>query len=119
MATFAEKFRYLVDNVHPKDRGPFTMNEIVDGIRANGGTITQGYISMLLNGTRPNPSLQIAQDIAKFFHVPLDYFADDDSFGDFQRYISWVRSLRDADVPVAARAYNPYADGEKPANESR
>lgn len=111
VATFAEKLRYLIDNVHPKDRGPFTMNEIVDGIRRNGGSITQGYISMLLNGQRPNPGLKVAQDLADFFHVPLQYFADDDSFEQAVRYISWVQSLRTNDVASAARAYNPYDTG--------
>ncbi len=110
MATFADKLRYLIDNVHPKDRGPFTMNEIVDGIRRNGGSITQGYISMLLNGQRPNPGLKVAQDLADFFRVPLQYFADDDSFEKAVRYISWVQSLRTEDVEAAARAYNPYDD---------
>ncbi|MEV0945093.1 helix-turn-helix transcriptional regulator [Rhodococcus sp. NPDC049939] len=119
VATFAEKFRYLIDNVHPKDRPPFTVSEIVDGIRSNGGTITQGYVSMLLNGLRPNPSLQVVQDIARFFHVPLDYFADDSSYADFQRYISWIRSLREDDVPTAARAYNPYLTGNQAAHSEQ
>lgn len=113
MASFADKLRYLMENVHPKDRGPFTMNEIVDGIRSNGGSITQGYISMLLNGTRPNPGLKVVMDLAKFFHVPLQYFQDDDAFEDAVRYITWVQSVRDSDAASAARAYNPF-DADEP-----
>ena len=115
MATFADKLRYLIENVHPKDRGPFTMNEIVDGVRRNGGSITQGYISMLLNGTRPNPGLKVVTDLAEFFRVPLQYFADEDAFEDAVRYITWVQSLRAGDVASAARAYNPY-DADEPKN---
>lgn len=113
VATFADKFRYLIENVHPRDRGPFTLTEISDGIRRKGGTATAGYLSMLLNGARENPSLQVVQQIARFFHVPLDYFADDENYADFQRYITWVRSLREEDVPTAARTYNPYETGEE------
>ncbi len=112
MATFAEKLRYLIDNVHPqrprpvhheRDRGWHPAQRRLDhpGL----------HLHAAQRPAPPTPGLKVAQDLADFFHVPLQYFADDDSFEQAVRYISWVQSLRTNDVASAARAYNPYDTG--------
>ncbi|WP_072689359.1 helix-turn-helix domain-containing protein [Rhodococcus marinonascens] len=114
MVHFSEKLHYLFANVHPKDRGPFTAAEVVRAIQRDGGTLSDGYLSQLLNGKTASPGLEQLMALAKFFRVPLDYFADDDTYQDYQQYISWLRSLRESEIPTRARSYNPFAVEEPP-----
>ena len=74
----AERLAYLFDVIHaPGTRGD-TAAEVARGVRAAGGSISDVYISKLLNGQRGEPSLRYMRMLAGFFGVPLTFFLDDD-----------------------------------------
>ena len=105
---FAERLRFLIDNVHPRGRGPYSQTEVVDMIRAGGGRMTTGYLSQLLSGKRKAPSLPTVTELATFFRVPIDYFGPEDSYRTVREHIEWMCSVRDSGVEeVAARTYDP------------
>lgn len=102
--TFAERLRTLVATVHPPGRGRFTQMEIVEGIREQGGEVSQPYLSQLLRGSH-EPSARIVKHLADFFGVAPEYFIDDDEYRRTNDYIDLVRRLGDSDVlAVSARA---------------
>ncbi|PBC36101.1 transcriptional regulator [Rhodococcus sp. ACPA4] len=109
MSTFAERLRHLFDTVHPKDRGPYTQTEVVDMIRFGGGKMTTGYMSQLLSGKRQSPGIETVRDICGVFHVPLDYFGDEETYEEVKEQIAWIQDLRESEnQQVAARSYNPF-----------
>ncbi|MEW9053460.1 MAG: helix-turn-helix domain-containing protein [Neobacillus sp.] len=59
---------------------------------ANGTGITLQYLSMLEKGARKSVSFEIMADIARFYGVPLDYFAA------FIRAEEESRSLSDVEI---------------------
>lgn len=75
--TLAEKLNHLVDVVHPPDRGPFTLEELVAGIRASGGSVSRANLNSLRLGRRDNPSRSTLEDLARFFGVSVSYLVDD------------------------------------------
>lgn len=75
-ASFADRFDALAAAMHPHDRGPYTNDEIADGIRSVGGpSLSSPYIQQLRKGRRDKPSLDLVLGIARFFGVPIGYFA--------------------------------------------
>ena len=74
MLTLAEKFDRCFQTMHPKDRGPWTYNEVVAGVKALGVTVSASYLWHLRNGKRDNPSARQIEALARFFHVPVTYF---------------------------------------------
>ena len=73
--TFAQTLDRLIMTVHPQNRGPYTMEEIADGVVAAGGPrYTAGYISHLRTGRKAAPSLDLVVALARFFEVPLGEF---------------------------------------------
>lgn len=75
--TLAEKLNHLVDTRHPPDRGPYTLEELVAGIRASGGTVSRANLNSLRLGRRTNPSRSTLEDLARFFGVSVSYLMDD------------------------------------------
>lgn len=107
--TFAERLRYLFDNVHPRSRGPYTQTEIVDMLRFSGSKMTTGYMSQLLSGKRTSPGVEVVRDICRVFKVPMDYFGDEETYEEVKHQIEWIQGLRDsADGNIAARTYDPF-----------
>ena len=105
---FARRRRFLFETVHPRGRGPYSQTEVVDMIRANGGTMTTGYMSQLLSGKRRSPTLPTVTDIATVFRVPIDYFGSPESYAEIRRHIEWISTIRDSGAEqVAARSYDP------------
>ena len=73
--SFAQTLDRLIRTVHPSNRGPFTMEEIAEGVVAAGGPrFTPGYISHLRTGRKTGPSLDLVVALARFFDVPLSEF---------------------------------------------
>jgi transcriptional regulator with XRE-family HTH domain len=79
--TFAERLNYLIETVHPPDRGPFTDLEISEGITAQGGDVSNHTIGRLRSGKQDNPKLATVTDLAGFFGVAVSYFTDKDTTG--------------------------------------
>ncbi|KZM69772.1 helix-turn-helix transcriptional regulator [Nocardia terpenica] len=94
--SFAERLRVLFDNVHPRGRGPFSQAEVVDMIRASGGSVTIEHLSQLLSGDQRTPALSTVTDIAAVFRVPMDYFGSRESYEEIRRHIGWLAALRDS-----------------------
>lgn len=105
--TFASRLAHLQATIHPRERGPFTYEEIADGIAAVGGPrISEQYISQLLRGRRDNPTIQLVEALAKFFGVPAGYFFDDAQAVLVDEEIRLLRVLRDEQVKnLALRAF--------------
>jgi transcriptional regulator with XRE-family HTH domain len=76
--TIAERLAYLFDVIHAPGTRAYTAAEVARGVRAAGGSISDVYISKLLNGQRGEPSLRYLRMLAGFFGVPLTFFLDDD-----------------------------------------
>ncbi|MFI1162845.1 helix-turn-helix domain-containing protein [Streptomyces sp. NPDC020801] len=80
--TIAQKLDYLITEIHPKDRGPFTYQEIADQIRkrAKEGdpTVSHGTVQAIRTGKVTNPGVDSLRALASFFGVPPSYFLDDE-----------------------------------------
>ncbi|GAA4730090.1 helix-turn-helix domain-containing protein [Phytohabitans rumicis] len=119
-ATFRVRLNYLFDTVRAPGRTtPYTAQEVADAIRDAGTDISKGYISLLRNGERSNPTMTIVQAIANFFQVPPAYFFDDAAYEAARRDLAELRAMKDVrdllDDPGAAllgyRARNLTAAG--------
>lgn len=75
--SLADKLNHLAATVHPPDRGPYTLEEMVAGIRARGGSVSRANLNALRLGRSANPSKSTLEDIARFFGVSVAYLADD------------------------------------------
>lgn len=77
--SLGDRLNQLVATVHPPERGPYTDEEVVDGIRSVGGpSLSAQYFNHLRHGRRDNPTKAALEGIARFFRVPVGYlFADE------------------------------------------
>lgn len=102
----AARLDRLLATVHPKDRGPYTYEEVADGIRTRGGpTISAQYLNQLHRGRRDNPTKQHLEALAAFFGVPVGYFFDDTQARLVDDEIALLAVIRDAEVKdLALRA---------------
>lgn len=75
--SLADKLNHLVATVHPPGRGPYTLDEMVAGIQANGGSVSRTNLNALLLGKRSNPTKSTVEAIARFFGVSVSYLHDD------------------------------------------
>lgn len=104
--SLAQRIDHLIRTVHPGDRGPYTLEEVTDGIRAQGGpTISVAYLSQLRAGKRDNPTKQHMEAIARFFGVNVAYFFDDTKAEAVNEELALLQAIRDSGVKrVALRA---------------
>ncbi|WP_331273032.1 helix-turn-helix domain-containing protein [Motilibacter deserti] len=101
--TLAQKLDYLFRQVHPRDRGEYSLREVAAGIeRAGGPTISPTYLMYLRKGQRTNPTMQHLEAIARFFGVPMAYFLDDATAAQVTDELDLVAALRDEDVRAVA-----------------
>jgi transcriptional regulator with XRE-family HTH domain len=77
--SFAGKLAYLIETVHPPDRGPYSYREIAAGIANHPGAMTAAHINQLVSGKQPHPRIHYVEALASFFGVPVTYFFDDDA----------------------------------------
>lgn len=74
--SFDERLNYLIANVHPKDRGPYTDLEVARGVTEHGfGALSKPAV---VKHRKPgaNPTLATLKMYAEFFGVPVSYFTD-------------------------------------------
>lgn len=74
--SLADKLNYLFSTLEAEGR-PSTLDEVVAGIRASGGSVSRGTLNHLRLGRTTNPSKATLEDIARFFRVPASYLLDD------------------------------------------
>lgn len=98
-STLAARVDHLLATVHPSGRGPYSYDQIADGIRAQGGpTISAQYLNQLHRGRRDNPTKQHLEALAKFFGVPVAYFFDDTQAALVDEEIALLSVIRDKEV---------------------
>ncbi|MEU9106011.1 helix-turn-helix transcriptional regulator [Streptomyces xanthophaeus] len=101
----ADRLEYLFSHVQPLRRR-HTLQEVVDGIRDDGGagdtTLSVGRLSMLVNGKVPNPTIGTLRSLARFFGVPIAYFVDDDVAAQTMAQLALLNAIRANDVQAVA-----------------
>ena len=95
--SFADKLNHLFATVHPRDRRPYSMDEVAAGITGQGGEpVSASYLWMLRKGQRDNPTVKTVEAIARFFGVPTAYFFDDELAGKVDEQLELLAKMRDA-----------------------
>jgi transcriptional regulator with XRE-family HTH domain len=104
--TLAHKIDHLFRAVHPRGRGEYTLEEVVEGIRQRGGpTISVAYLWQLRRGLKDNPTKHHLQALSDFFGVSPAYFFDDDASTRIDAQLDLLMTLRDASIRnIALRA---------------
>ncbi|WP_280724761.1 helix-turn-helix domain-containing protein [Kitasatospora sp. MAA4] len=82
--------------MHPRDRGPYSNDEVARAIRERGGDISKAYIAYLRNGKRSNPTMHHIEALAAFFGVKPAYFFDDEVAEEVDSMLVRMVSLRNA-----------------------
>ena len=96
--SFAGKLTYLIETVHPPDRGPYSYREIAAGIADHPGTMTAAHINQLVSGKQPHPRIHYVEALASFFGVPVTYFFDEDAAARIADQITQVSAWRDTEA---------------------
>ncbi len=101
-STLAERLERLFSTMHPRHRGEYSTQEVVDGIAAQGGpTISAVYLWQLRKGHRTNPTKEHLEALARFFGVSPSYFFDED-VSDVDEQLELLALLRDRQVQSIA-----------------
>lgn len=100
LGVLARRLEHLIATVHPRNRGPYTNEEIAEGVNSKAGwkaTSTTG-IWQLRKGARTEPGFQRLVAIADFFGVKPEYFYDDDVARRTDDQLDVLAAMRDKDV---------------------
>jgi transcriptional regulator with XRE-family HTH domain len=97
----ARRLNHLFATVHPRDRGPYSNDEVARAIRTQGGDISKAYIAYLRNGTRDNPTMHHLEALATFFGVKPAYFFDDDVAAEVDSMLLRLVALREAGLQLS------------------
>ena len=95
---FAGKLAYLIETVHPPDRGPYSYREIAAGIADHPGAMTAAHIHQLVGGKQPHPRIHHVEALASFFGVPVTYFFDEDAAARISDQITQLSAWRDTEA---------------------
>jgi len=106
---------HLLATVHPRDRGPYTYDEVAEGIRTQGGpTISAQYLNQLHRGRRDNPTKQHLEALARFFGVPVAYFFDSTEAARVDEEIALLQVIRDSEIKnLALRSLELSPEGRR------
>lgn len=96
--SFGEKLAYLIETMHPPDRGPYSYREIEAGLAGHPGAMTAAYINQLALGKQQHPRIHHVEALASFFGVPVTYFFDDEVAEQIDDQISAVIAWRDQEA---------------------
>ncbi|MFC1443060.1 helix-turn-helix transcriptional regulator [Streptacidiphilus sp. N1-10] len=69
-AGIASVLRYLLAEVHPEDRAPYTMAEV-----ATGAGVSESTLKAIKTG-RGNPTFATLESLAEFFQVPAEVWVN-------------------------------------------
>ena len=108
VALFNDRLNQLFATVHPRGRGPHTLQEVADAVNATGiAKISPSYLSQLRNGQKDNPSSRTIEALARFFKVDPAFFFDSDYARAIEADLAVLARLRDAGVRnIAARSFD-------------
>jgi transcriptional regulator with XRE-family HTH domain len=67
----SEKIDHLFRTVRRGDGREYTYDDVEQG---TGGRVSRSYVWKLRHGRNRNPSLDVLESMAEFFHVPPEYF---------------------------------------------
>lgn len=102
LRTLSDKVNWLIDRVHPADRGSFSNNEVSFLIhKATGQQVSGTTIWKLRNGQAHNPQMRLIEALAKTFGVPPAFFFDDydeGNLGLLQEQVELLALVRDANI---------------------
>lgn len=105
------KLNRLFETMHPRHRSEYTLQEVIDGIRARGGpTLSMTYLSQLRSGTRDNPTKQHLEALADFFGVNPAYFFDATAADRIDAQLDLLAAMREAgvrDIALSAAELSP------------
>ncbi|WP_226366922.1 helix-turn-helix domain-containing protein [Pseudonocardia sp. ICBG162] len=101
--SLADKLNYLFSTLESQGR-PTTLDEVVAGIRASGGSVSRGTLNHLRLGRTTNPSKATLEDIARFFQVPVSYLLDDPYAQVSTEELEVLQVVRQADIADLVRA---------------
>lgn len=96
--SFGGKLAYLIEAVHPPDRGPYSYREIAAAIVDHPGAMTAAHIHQLAIGKQPHPRIHHVEALACFFGVPVTYFHDDETATRIAEQIAQVSAWRDTEA---------------------
>lgn len=107
LGVLATRLEHLIATVHPRNRGPYTNEEIAEGVNQKAGwkaTSTTG-IWQLRKGARAEPGFPRLVAIANFFGVKPEYFYDEGVARTTDEQLEVLAAMRDKDVrDVAMRS---------------
>lgn len=119
-ASFQEKLHWLVVWSNPSGR-PWKLTEIHAGLRdqARAATdrgeclpsISYGYLSEMVNGSRPRPGSDRVESLARFFGVDVNYFYSDAVTATTTTQIQALHDLRDStlqEIYTRSRQMRPH-----------
>lgn len=95
--TLADKLNYLFSTAHPKDRGPYTHQEVQAAT-----AVSPSLLSALRSGKATNPTKDTLQRLARFFGVDPAYFFDDQAAEQTAAQLGLLAALRDNGVAQLA-----------------
>jgi transcriptional regulator with XRE-family HTH domain len=95
--SLADKLNYLFSTAHPKDRGPYTHQEVQAAT-----TVSSSLLSALRSGKATNPTKETLQRLANFFGVEPAYFFDDQAAEETIAQLGLLAALRDNGVAQLA-----------------
>jgi transcriptional regulator with XRE-family HTH domain len=74
----ASKINFLFREIHPSDRGSYSLDEVAKGIEEETGEmVSRNTLWKLRTGRSDNPTMRTLQGIAAFFGVSPGYFFND------------------------------------------
>lgn len=76
--TISQRLNYLVTTIRRANGTPYPATHVARWIQAQGGTLSDVYITKILNGTRgKEPAPPCIRWLARFYSVPTSFFYDD------------------------------------------
>ena len=102
--TVADRLEHLFATVHPANRGPYLLKEVVAEINERAGreVVSVSYLSRVRRGERPNPSHAVIAGLADFFGVPVDYFTRSSVAERVDSQLELAKTLQDQGVAKIA-----------------
>lgn len=95
----AEKIDLLFKTVYPADRGPYSLQEVADGIeRITGEKVSHNTLWKLRTGKSDNPTKRVLEGLAAFFGVNPAYFFQENLSEDIRNQIELLAMLRDTGI---------------------
>ncbi|SEG94096.1 hypothetical protein SAMN04489712_1438 [Thermomonospora echinospora] len=95
----ADKIDLLFKTIYPANRGPYSLQEVADGIeRLTGEKVSHNTLWKLRTRKSDNPTKRVLEGLAAFFGVNPGYFFDENVGDEMKSQIRLLGMLRDTGV---------------------